>query len=198
MISRWNKTNPSIDRIIDIADYFHISIDKVLGRNKNHTNDDFLDALYEKTSEMEISWKSFDNETDMSGLKQFSYDLCYDYDDFSSPEDYTDYLESNKQISYYFEHNHGYISIYALYEYHQINKPKELKLFIQPSNDAELIQQTYEYNEILPLWILVLSSLDDNAPDEIKAENLKNDFIRKSKKHKLKLKINNSSKIDDK
>ena len=31
LISRWKDKTPNIDRIIDIADYFHVSLDEVVG-----------------------------------------------------------------------------------------------------------------------------------------------------------------------
>ena len=31
LISRWSKNSPSIDKIVDIANYFHVSIDEVVG-----------------------------------------------------------------------------------------------------------------------------------------------------------------------
>ena len=198
LVSKWINTNPSLDKVVDIADYFHISLDEVIGRDENDINDDFLNVLYKKTSNNDIQWKSFDKASDEFGLKQFSYD--FGYDNFWSKEDYIDFEESHKQISYYFEYNHGYISIYALYSYHDITNPDELKLFIQPDIKAELIPQTYDYNELLPLWLKILTSLDDNTPDEIKAEDLKNDFIRGfdfQNKPKLKKTYNTSTKEKD-
>ena len=35
LISRWLKTTPSLDKIINIADYFNVSLDEVIGRKKN-------------------------------------------------------------------------------------------------------------------------------------------------------------------
>lgn len=197
LISRWNKTNPSIDRIIDIADYFHVSLDEIVGRNKDNVNDEFLNVLYKKTSNREVQWKSYNKENQESGLKQYIYHFEYDGD--GSQEDYINFQESRKQISYYFEYMQGYISIYAFYSYHEILKPHELKLFIQPDLMAELIPQPYQTEDLRPLWIKVLSSLDDNAPDEIKAENLKNEIIidqKEKKKHNLNLQKVNFKEID--
>lgn len=179
LISRWKDKNPNLDRIVDIADYFHVSVDEVIGRDENNINDDFLEVLYKRTSKKEILWKSFDKSNDESGIKEFIYD--FDSNGILSFEDYEHFEQANKQISYYFEYYHGYVSMFALYEYHNIAAPKELKLFIQPDIKAELIPQSYDTDKLLPLWLKVLTSLNDNAPDEIKAEDLKQQMIKESK-----------------
>ena len=33
LISRWTKSSPSLDKIVDIADYFNVPLDKVVGRS---------------------------------------------------------------------------------------------------------------------------------------------------------------------
>lgn len=177
LISRWNKTSPSLDKIVDIADYFHVSLDEVVGRcNENVINDDFLRILYNKTTNKEIKWNIFDKSEEESGLKQYSDD--FEYNTFLTKDDYKDFCDTHKQVSYYFEYCHGYISIYAMYEYYEITAPLDIKLFIQPDIQAELIPQQYDRTELLPLWVKVLTSLEDYAPDEIKAEDLKLQFIQ--------------------
>lgn len=179
LVSKWMNTTPSLDKIVDIADYFHVSIDEVIGRDGNNINDDFLDVLYKRTSKKEILWKSFDKSNDESDIKEFFYD--FDPNGMLSFEDYEFFEQTNKQISYYFEYCNGYVSMFALYEHHNIAAPKELKLFIQPDIKAELIPQSYDTDKLLPLWLKVLTSLNDNAPDEIKAEDLKQQMIKESK-----------------
>lgn len=175
LISRWKDKTPSLDKIIDIADYFHVTLDEVVGRNINAINDDFIKVLYDRTSNKEIQWHGFDKSTDESGIKQYHTD---DFpEDFISEVEYMCWCDTHKQISYYFEYMHGYISIYAMYEHHDLLNPFDLKLFIQPDIQAELIPQHYTTEELLPLWVKVLSSLEDEAPDAIKAEDLKNSFL---------------------
>ncbi len=173
LISRWVKSSPSIDKILDIADYFHVTSDDVVGRN--NISDEFLKALYNKTYAKEIQWKSFNKNTDEYGIQQ--YEKMFDYELLTTAEEYEQFCNSHKQISYYFEYSSGYISIYSLYEHHYITNPKELRLFIQPDIQAELIPQSYSYAQLLPLWLKILTSLDENVPDEIKAEDLKQQFI---------------------
>lgn len=176
LISRWAKSSPSLDKIIDIADYFHVTLDEVVGRNQNTINDDFLRVVYNRTSNKEIQWHGF-NENTNEHIKQY---FANDYiDEFLSEDSYISFTETHKQISYYFEYMNGYISIYTMYEYYDLLNPFDVKLFIQPDADAELIPQNYTIEELLPLWIKVLSSLESNVPDVIKAEDLKKSFLFK-------------------
>lgn len=173
LISRWTKSSPSLDKIIDIADYFNISIDEVVGR-KDTISDDFLEVLYNKTVTKEIQWKPFNITEDESGLKQYHDNAEHD---FYSKEEYDYYCETHKELSYYFEYMSGFISIHAMYEYHKVSAPYEINLFIQPDIQAELVPQQYNINELLPLWLKVLTSLNNNAPDEIKAADLKQQIL---------------------
>lgn len=173
LISRWKDKVPSLDKIIDIADYFHVTIDEVVGR-KDTISDDFLEVLYNKTVTKEIQWKPFNITEDESGLKQYHDNAEHD---FYSKEEYDYYYETHKELSYYFEYMSGFISIHAMYKYHEVTTPNEIKLFIQPDIQAELIPQQYNINELLPLWLKVLTSLNNNAPDEIKAADLKQQIL---------------------
>lgn len=179
LISRWLKTTPSLDKIIDIADYFHVSLDEVVGYDKNRINDDFIKILYNKTTNKEIEWQIFNPTVDESGIKKHTK-ISGD-EMFLSEEDFLNFYKLHKESVYYFEYMHGYVSIYAMYNYHNITDPKELKLFIQPDIQAELIEQPYEISELLPLWLKILVSLNEKAPDEIKAEELKNNFVNDTK-----------------
>lgn len=176
LISRWKDKVPSLDKIIDIADYFHVTIDEVVGR-KDTISDDFLEVLYNKTVTKEIQWKPFNITEDESGLKQYHDNAEHD---FYSKEEYDYYCETHKELSYYFEYMSGFISIYAMYEYQKVTTPNEIKLFIQPDIKAELILQPYNFNELLPLWLKVITSLDDKVPDEIKAADLKQQILSAS------------------
>lgn len=175
LISRWKDKTPSLDKIVDIADYFNVTIDEVVGRDKDSINNEFIKALYNKTANKEIQWNIYDKSVDESGIKQYSEYASYD--SFISEDNYEYYCETHKQKSYYFEYCNGYISIYAMYEYHDVTNPNDLKLFIQPDIQAESIEQPYDISELLPLWLKVLTSLDEKAPDEIRAEDLKQQFI---------------------
>lgn len=181
LISRWTKSSPSIDKIVDISDYFNVSIDEIVGYN-NVINDKFLEKLIKQTVSKDIIWNKYDNSNE-NQPKKYS-DPC-DYDDFSNQYDYIKYCETHNEKSYFVKINSSYISIYGCYEYQNIINPSEIKLFIQPDDKADLIVQSYDYKQLKVLWLKVLYTLGDNAPDEIKAEEFKNSFINDFKKTEL-------------
>lgn len=175
LISRWKDKVPNLERIIDIADYFDVSIDEVIGRDPYTINNDFLNILYQKTINKKIIWSTYNNKQDESGIKQYSQEFNTDL--FTEKEEFEEWVEHNQQMSYYFEYLGGYISIYALYESFNIDTPREIKMFIQPDIRAELIPQDFSMKQLYPLWLKILTSLEENVPDKIKAEDLKQQFI---------------------
>lgn len=167
LISRWKDKTPSLDKIVDIADYFHVSLDEVVGYNIN-TNDVFINKLYTQTSNGEIKWtncKTMNQEGVMIKL----------YSIFDEPGVLQG--DSEAETSYAIKFQNGYIIMYAFYYCNEILKPERIILFIQPSNDSYLVDQHYTTEELTPLWVKLLNHLGNDAPDEVKAEDLKMSFL---------------------
>lgn len=169
LISRWKDKNPNIDRIIDIADYFHVSLDEVVGRNQN-LDDDFITKLYNQTNNGLITWQLVTkNEKDeYPQIKLF--DVVEDEHQLYDEENYN-------QKHYATKYNNGYIIMYAFYKYNNLLNPKILKLFIQPTIESYLVEQNYCQKTLLSLWIKILNNLGNETPDEVKAEEFKNSFV---------------------
>lgn len=172
LISRWNKSDPSLSKIIDIANYFKVSLDEVTGY-KNIINDKFISKLLSQTTNEILKWHIYNN--DDNEPKRYFEPL--DNYNFLCQEDANDYFNNHTELSYYTHINNGYISIYCYYEYDNIKTPIDIKLFIQPNENASLILQDYTKDQLLPLWLKILYTLNEEAPDEIKAEELKNSFV---------------------
>lgn len=175
LVSRWTKSSPSIDRIVDIADYFNISLDEVVGY-RNIIDDKFIEKLISQTVDKTIKWNKYENSNE-NQPKMFSNPYEFDFDNFSDQHEYMHYCETHKEISYFVKINNSYVSIYGNYEYQNIIDPSEIKLFIQPDDKGDLVEQLYDNNQLKTLWLKVLYSLGEKAPDEIKAEEFKNSFI---------------------
>lgn len=171
LISRWNKSDPSLSKIIDIANYFKVSLDEVTGY-KNIINDKFISKLLLQTTNEILTWHIYDN--DDNEPKRYFEPL--DNYNFLCQEDANNYFNNHTELSYYTHIDNGYISIYCYYEYDDIKTPIDIKLFIQPTENASLILQDYTKEQLLPLWLKILYTLNEEAPDEIKAEELKNSF----------------------
>lgn len=163
LISRWNKNSPSIDKIVDIADYFHVSLDEVVGYKQD---DVFLNMLCGLTNEKKIKWSPIDiNTTETVANPHRNMQFEY-YDE----EKYT-------EKSYFTKYKDGFIIIYAFHEHGKLINPNELSLYIQPSKDQpEYAWQDYSTHDLKLLWLDILSNMDE-VPVEIKAEGLKSAFI---------------------
>lgn len=65
LVSRWTKNMPALDRIIEIANYFNVSLDTLIGNaNDEKDNNDInierlISTLYNKSIEIEIEWQIF-------------------------------------------------------------------------------------------------------------------------------------------
>ena len=193
LISRWNKSDPSLSKIIDIANYFKISLDEVTGY-KNIINDKFIEKLLLQTTDGILQWYIYDNNN--NNPKQYFESI--DNYNFLSQEDANDYFNTHTEQSYYTRINNGYVSIYCYYEYDNIKTPLDIKLFIQPNNDASLILQNYTKEQLIYLWLKILYTLNEDAPDEIKAEELKNAFVSEDSEinHNF-LQMNTDSTLND-
>lgn len=187
LVSKWMNTTPSLDKIVDIADYFHVSIDEVVGYKQN-LKDEFLKQLYDRTENDSLSWENCEI-MNQNGL------MVKQYSDFEMPGSYIG--DNEKETSYATCFNKGYIVIYAYHRYDQILDPYNLLLFIQPNDNAYLVDQHYTKDELYSLWIKVLNHLGDNTPDEIKAEDLKNSFVNDSSKSKSKNSISKKSNLSN-
>ena len=62
LISRWNKSDPSLSKILDIANFFNISLDELIG-HKNTIIDKFIEKLILETSNQNLIWHLYTNET---------------------------------------------------------------------------------------------------------------------------------------
>lgn len=65
LISRWAKTTPALDRVVDIANYFHVSVDSLVDTTKESAYNNpklkqLLSLLYSKSDSEELAWFVFD------------------------------------------------------------------------------------------------------------------------------------------
>lgn len=61
LISRWDKNSPSIDKITQVADYFNVSIDSLVGRDIEDDSasieNQFINKLIDDTKKYKVQWK---------------------------------------------------------------------------------------------------------------------------------------------
>lgn len=187
IISRWgNNADPSLSKIIDIADYFNISLDVLVGRNEQSINNKFLKTLYELTVAKAIQWLPVDEKTSFSNMFVIRN---YNEDQYNETQYYT-ICEGTSVL------------IYCFHEYDKMLNPKELSLYIitDKENDEFVpVHQLYTLEELKPLWIEILNSLGECVPSEVKAEKNKQNLINSKEKillNKMKQYIDNASDND--
>ncbi len=178
LISRWSKSDPSLSKIIDIANYFKISLDE-LARYKTSSDDEFINLLISQTSDGILRWNNYNNKNSIP--KQFNNNYAKDMFDGKNGKGYYKFL-LGQETSFYTCIKNGYISLYSYHQYKNSKKFATIILFIQADDNSELIDQRYSTEQLIPLWLKVLSSLHEEAPDDIKAEELKFAFISENNK----------------
>lgn len=171
IISRWgNNADPSLSKIIDIADYFDISIDELIGRKIDSTfqeEDSFLFTLIEFTKDKSLIW-NIDKSYLIKEIGNQSYEDVFGIYKDEAEIYYTSYNES---IIYL-------ISQYDLY-YGKIDQ-LDIALYIQPDNNSIPVLQDYSSDSLEDIWYEVRKKYK-GIPDELKAEKIKSQIVNKGR-----------------
>lgn len=142
LISRWNKSSPSLDKIADIADYFGVSIDELIGRSNSPSNDNnlgrFLFLLYQQSIYAETVWEILNPQSMPKELSSVTL-----------PKNFT----NNLYGCYYTCYQNGFFILAASHTSDGILK---LALYILPDiysrfecicSDTDRLTQLYEFLE---------------------------------------------------
>lgn len=142
LISRWNKSMPSLDKIADIADYFGVSIDELAGRSSSLSDDTnpgrFLLLLYRQSICAETVWEILNPQS-----------LPRELSNVALPKDFTDNLCG----SYYTSYQNGFFILTAS---HMPDSTLKLALYILPDiyshyecvcSDTGQLTRLYEFLE---------------------------------------------------
>lgn len=155
LISRWNKSSPSLDKIIEIATYFGTSIDILVGNYTNH--DELVKKLYKETINGNMNWFFYMEEKNI--IKMDAIIIWAD-----SPE------------IYYSEYKNGLFIVVGQYNEAEGIANYTAELYIQPSKEASPVLQSEDTETIELLWKELHTKFVGKYP-EFEAEKLKNDFI---------------------
>lgn len=166
LISRWAKNSPSLDKVIDIADYFHESLDTVVGYKLTFAENQtmkLINSVYEKTKLKEITWHVYDQNHPLV------YNNVCVFEDIN-------YKGWNREF-YYSKYDNGYFLFLIFYlEIRYEITDTALSFYIQPDNDSKPVLQCEGENALGTLWNYVRSQFYGTL-DEIKAEEFKNAFV---------------------
>lgn len=167
LISRWSKNSPSLDKIVDIADYFNVTIDELIGRNSNNdkkcNDDDLVMSIIKLTEDEALKWEKIDDYK-----KEEINDKSY--------EDLFDLYDKEIEI-YKAKYNESFIFLITQYN-NMFGKISDLvvKLFLQPDYLSYPVLQESDEKITDDLWINIRKKFL-GIPDEWKAEKVKQQII---------------------
>ena len=167
LISRWSKNSPSLDKIVDIADYFNITIDELIGRSSNNdkkcNDDNLVMSIIKLTEDETLKWKKIDDYEEEE-INDRSYEDLFDL--------YDEEIEIYKA-----KYNESFIFLIAQYN-SMFGKISDLvaKLFLQPDYLSYPVLQESDEKITDDLWIKVRKKFL-GIPDEWKAEKVKQQII---------------------
>lgn len=136
LISRWTKSSPSLDKIVDIADYFNVSIDELIGRNQKTSesnNFQFVYSLIQMTKNGYVKWKNSCLMCDINENYKTIIDIV------NSIKNFNDYPRDNRRIdSFVLEYDNGFITLESsIIINHNSIQQYDGQLFIQPDENTE-------------------------------------------------------------
>lgn len=62
-IGKWGQSSPSIEKVMAVADYFHMTLDEICGSGKAKEEMKFMECLLKKTLYDELAWYPCSNST---------------------------------------------------------------------------------------------------------------------------------------
>ena len=174
LVSKWKDKIPSLDKIVAIADYFNVPVDKVIGRelkSSNVSSEDFVATLYKMTVNHNIEWEEHTKQ-----IPKLETD-----NNFMLEDDGYDQKEL-----FVASYNNGFFLLYCQYEEEKGNiSDIDIQIYIRPDTKSKAVLQDINFKKAYQLWLYIHTNIY-GTPDEVKAEELKNDFV------------SNNSKLNDK
>lgn len=186
LISRWIKSSPSIDKIIDIADYFHVSLDEVVGRNLIEEKEDkLIISLMQMTLNKEIEWEFVSNPEEAT-INNKSYEELF-------------FLFQGEEIEVYkSKFDQSVIFFIVQYDIEQgVMRNLSIEVYIQPDKASTPVCQDINLKETIELWMRIREPFK-RIPDEWKADTVREKIINKNNLYIKIVDCDTSKKVDNK
>lgn len=165
LISRWNKNMPTLDRIYDIASFFSVPMEAIVGNatedektNRNKNINRLLSVLYRRSIDAEIDWDVLIPNDLPPTLK----------------DDTLTYIMTNKQQDiFYCSINEGYFFFVINYT---TNTESELQLYVLPNSNSIPELRCEDTEKLTPLYTYLNKRLLKKL-NSIKTDNYIDAFI---------------------
>lgn len=147
LISRWIKTTPSLDRLIDITHFFDVSLDELIsGEIESHQKSQFnnkkisllIRILYQETQYSNLRWNVLDIDNPPFKLNDITHEVF-----------------ANEKYDYYYAlYDEGCFIINSSYDI-----SNNLMLYILPDSNSTPELVCSEHNQLIQLYELVSNNL---------------------------------------
>lgn len=163
LISRWTKADPSLGKIIDIANYFYVSLDVLVGRRvRRQDAESLIPLLLKLTQTKKITWKDgemFSFPTDIENLEIYQDDHEIIWTELAG----------------------GYLYLVVQYTIrHGRFEEMDLEIYLQPNSDSLPVLQDADYSDLYDLWLSARYDIF-GVPDDYKADKFVSDILSKYK-----------------
>lgn len=175
LVSRWTKSSPSLDKIIDIADYFHVTLDEVVGRNQTPVDEnyEFINLIIEQTKNGQLQWYNYINQPYQGDRCDIPEEINYVIPNFNK------YPQYQRRIEKFFTKSPmGYmmLSCYLILENDIIDR-YELFFYVQPKTEEQGIIQKCNQEQLLTLFKIIDISINGDSSEMI-ADNFKTIYMQ--------------------
>lgn len=155
-ISRWNKANPSFDKVVAIADFFHISIDELSGHVVEGGRD--TDEYVDKTTRMIIDYL-LNESLAMAGEEKFWHDYKKNIPEKELMIGDFDAMNSDMDRLFYAFNEDGYYLLEIIYEMDEsFDYKTKLRLYLTPDEKTQPVLECDNRNILRELYICIMDS----------------------------------------
>lgn len=183
-ISRWNKANPSFDKIVAIADFFHVSIDELAGHN-----------IKEKENNVDETTRKIIRFLLRESKSEENTGFWHDYDE--EPPEVVFMIEKLNFRRYmgklfYACDEDGYYLLEVCYQIDgNFDYKTNLKLYLMPDERTEPVPECENTCALRELYVYIMDTLQSKEREKSSREK-----VRRQKEQILK-KFGNMNQEDD-
>mgnify|MGYP001027782353 CR=1 FL=1 len=165
-ISRWNKANPSFDKIMAIADYFQVSIDELAGRSVEKRTEHV-----DETTERIIQYLLRESKDEKNA------GFWHDYEDETPEAEFMleklAYRRNNGKLFYACDED-GYYLLEVCYQMDaNFDYKTYLKLYLMPDERTEPVLECESVYALRELYVYIMNEVQSREREKTSREKVK-------------------------